>query len=312
MNTHEIGHLASIVAFGILTYSILSSRRSIFRNLKKGRWVFRTTLILGSSFMLINALLLLESLGADSARLVSPHIGDTINFSGLTVLAGLGVTLLRSRIVTERALVPKRVFAVGAHGDDLEIACGATLAKMRDAGHIVYGLVLTRGEQGGEAAVRADEAQQGSRFMGLDVVEVLDFDDTRLKAQSNELCQTIEAIITRFRPDIILTHSANDQHQDHTAVYEATLRAARNHSTILCYESPSVTRAFSPTVFVDVANYIDVKIESIRQHRDQRSKSYVQDERVRGVASYRGGQAKIRYAEAFESVRVLSAAFGDI
>ncbi len=102
---------------------------------------------------------------------------------------------------------------------------------------------------------------------------------------------------------MIFTHSLHDLHQDHRAVHEATLRAARNHDTIFCYESPSVTQEFIPSFFMDVSDYIDVKIESIREHWDQRSKPYVQSERVKGVAVFRGGQAKLRFAEAFEVVR---------
>lgn len=219
--------------------------------------------------------------------------------------------LLRSKISAERTSSPKRILAIGAHPDDLEIACGATLAKLQDAGHIVYGIVLTNGEQGGKDEIRRVEAIRGGAFMGLSVVDVRDFPDTRLDTATNEITLAIEEIINRFKPDIVLTHSSNDQHQDHIAVHRATLRAARNHSTILCYESPSVTRSFNPTVFVDVTDYVDVKIESIRHHKDQRRKPYVQREHVQGVAAFRGGQAKTRYAEGFEAVRLLSSSVAD-
>jgi LmbE family N-acetylglucosaminyl deacetylase len=87
-------------------------------------------------------------------------------------------------------------------------------------------------------------------------------------------------------------------------VHEATLRAARNMSTILCYESPSVTQEFVPTFFIDIGAYIDVKVESIKEHWDQRNKPYVQPERVRGQAVFRGSQARAQYAEGFEAVRI--------
>ena len=174
------------------------------------------------------------------------------------------------------------------------------------------GLVLTSGERGGNVAVRPNEAERGARFLGLNSVRVMTFKDTCLKEQTIELVQTIEETVKLLNPDIIFTHSANDQHQDHQAVHEATLRAARNHSAILCYESPSVTKSFQPALFVDINNYVDIKIASIKEHRDQRTKPYMTPERVRGVAVFRGGQAKIRYAEGFEVVRVLASALGDI
>ena len=48
-----------------------------------------------------------------------------------------------------------------------------------------------------------------------------------------------------LEPDVILTHSRHDQHQDHHAVHLATLRGGRRAPTILCFESPSVVRALS-------------------------------------------------------------------
>ena len=90
------------------------------------------------------------------------------------------------------------------------------------------------------------------------------------------------------------------------------LRAARNSSTVLCYESPSVTLEFVPTFFVDIGSYIDIKVESIKEHWDQHAKPYVQQERVRGTAVFRGGQAKCRYAEGFEVVRAVSSNMGNM
>ena len=39
--------------------------------------------------------------------------------------------------------VPERVLAIGAHPDDIEFGCGATLAKWSAAGTEVWLLVLT-------------------------------------------------------------------------------------------------------------------------------------------------------------------------
>ena len=103
------------------------------------------------------------------------------------------------------------------------------------------------------------------------------------------------------KPDIILTHSRNDQHQDHHAVHLATLRAARRCSTILCFESPSVTNDFSARFFVDIGDYMDTKIAAVREHANQS-----------GKALHRGEQAKVGYAEGYEVVRALSSQLGSL
>lgn len=211
---------------------------------------------------------------------------------------------LSSRLVTRSSAAPRRVLAVGAHPDDLELACGGTLARLADRGHEVHALVLSHGGIGGRASARPDEAAAGGAFLGASDVEVHDFPDTRLRDHELELVAVIERAVQRFEPDVILTHSGNDQHQDHQAVHVATMRAARQHPAVLCYESPSATRAFSPTVFVDIEDYVEVKVAAVAAHRDQRGKPYMTPERVRSLAVYRGSQGKIMSAEAFEPVRI--------
>jgi LmbE family N-acetylglucosaminyl deacetylase len=216
--------------------------------------------------------------------------------------------LLTKKIVIERKACPGRVLAIGAHPDDIEIAAGAALAKMRDAGYQICGLVLTDGEKGGRAEVRPGEARRGGAFLGLEEVSVEKFIDTRLQSQAVEIANTIETMVKRFKPDIIFTHSAHDLHQDHQAVYEATLRATRNMPvTVLCYESPSVTDDFRPTYFMDVCQYAEVKIHAMREHWDQHEKPYMREEVVRGKLAFRGAQAKVEYAEGFEVQRMISA-----
>ena len=128
---------------------------------------------------------------------------------------------------------------------------------------------MTNGERGGDSSARPGEAQRGGQFVGLTSVRVLDFSDTSLADQTMPMVEAIEQAIHRHNPDIILTHSGNDLHQDHCAVHVASLRAARRHSAILCYESPSATKDFQPSVFIDVEDYVDVKVAAVGAHRDR-------------------------------------------
>lgn len=308
-----IGHTAAALAFAFLTGFVIMRRRKLARTLSRNATIaYRAILIVSSTVALIHAYHAVDSALFRNALSPSDPLYVALHSPALIALSIVLLFLVSVKLVAERSPRPRRILAIGAHPDDLEIACGATLAKMRDAGHDVYAVVLTCGEAGGDPATRLYEAHHGASFLDVNGVEVLNFNDTALAEQVNEITRAIESRIRDYKPDIILTHSAHDQHQDHLAVHQATLRAARNHGAILCYESPSVTRDFQPTFFVDVDGYLDVKIESIRTHADQRGKAYVSPERVRGIAVFRGGQAKTRYAEGFEVVRALASALGDM
>ena len=261
---------------------------------------------MGFIFAALSGMRLAIELVTHTFRLSDPL--DLIShYSGLAVQSVLLLYLLVSKIIVEPNACPGHILAIGAHPDDIEIAAGAALAKMRDTGYEISGLVMTYGEQGGNAETRPHEAEKGAQFLGLERVEVYHFTDTHLEGDGVELTRAIEKAILREKPDIIFTHSEHDLHQDHRAVYEATLRATRNYPvTILCYESPSITQDFRPTYFVDVCDYVDVKVEAIRQHWDQKGKPYMDAELVRSKLVFRGGQAKVKFAEGFEVARMIA------
>lgn len=207
------------------------------------------------------------------------------------------------KIRHNKAVQPRRILAIGAHPDDLELAVGGTLARLADSGHEVHTMIMTAGSVGGDPEVRAQEAINGSKFLGVARCDVYNFTDTDLQSDMNEMIAAIEKKISRFNPDIIFTHSEHDQHQDHAAVHLATLRGGRRHRAILCFESPSATTEFRPKVFVDIDEYVGVKGSAVAIHENQAGKPYMTQDRVSGMANFRGDQAKMSRAEGFEPVR---------
>ncbi|MEX5258456.1 PIG-L deacetylase family protein, partial [Kocuria arenosa] len=132
-------------------------------------------------------------------------VADTIIALTLTATGAWGLIVTKRRIPVAIRVQPRRVLAVGAHPDDLELACGATLAKLVDARHEVRGLVMSSGEVGGNEGTRSDEARKGASFIGLSELRVHDFPDTKLETASNDMVRAIEAAIREFEPDVIFT-----------------------------------------------------------------------------------------------------------
>lgn len=297
--------LAAFLALGAsLSAGTVNGRRWFERNYQKGA-VTTTAVVVGGVF--------LGLLNLWAALIPSPgFIHDTALALSLVAAGLVAIILERNRIRPSKSSTNQVILAIGAHPDDLEIACGGTLAKLVDAGHEVHTLVMSHGAIGGDIDTRPDEARSGADFMGVSDIQVCNLPDTDLANHANELVAVIEAKINEVRPSLVLTHSENDHHQDHHAVHLATLRAARRHSSILCYESPSATRRFNPAVFVDIEDYMDVKVLAVAQHKDQAGKPYMGADRVRGVAAFRGSQAKQRFAEGFEPVRLLGSSIGGL
>ncbi len=194
------------------------------------------------------------------------------------------------------------VLAVGAHPDDVEIGCGATLLRHRAAGQPVTVLTLSRGAVGGPREQRRREAAAASMTLGADLL-MADLPDTQM-ASSPEMVTLIEETIALVGPTTVYVHSAHDNHQDHRAVHEATVIAARRVPQLYCYQSPSSRNGFAPTKFVPVSDTIDGKVEMLGHYASQATRHYLDPELVLATARYWARQLPAeRYVEPFEVLR---------
>jgi LmbE family N-acetylglucosaminyl deacetylase len=203
----------------------------------------------------------------------------------------------------------KNVLAIGAHPDDIELGCGGALIKHVNAGDRVTMLVVTKGEVGpGETDGRLDEQRRAAELMGVENVIWGGLPDCEVSLHELDLVHMIEDVINTSGADLIYTHSQHDSHQDHRSVAMATLGAARQHSNILAYASPSYLREFSPNVFIDIADTLEKKIDALACHASQVVASeMVSAERVRNTAGFRGHEARVASAEAYEAIRFVMA-----
>jgi bacillithiol biosynthesis deacetylase BshB1 len=108
------------------------------------------------------------------------------------------------------------ILAFGAHPDDVELGCGATIAKEISLGKKVGIVDLTRGELGtrGSADLRDIEAKNAAKILGVTVRENLAFADGFFV---NDKIHQLEIIkmIRKYQPEIVLCNAIDDRHIDH-------------------------------------------------------------------------------------------------
>lgn len=206
-----------------------------------------------------------------------------------------------------------RILAIGAHPDDVELGCGATLCLFKKNGHEVYILVLTKGEASGSPVVREKECAESARTIGVDRLFYGNLQDTKI-TDGFETIMEIERFVNDIDPDFVFAHSPKDAHQDHRNAGMASLSATRNSKKVLLYESPAALREFCPQLFVDVSSVFGVKLKALEAFGSQVSKVYFKGNNhdhegrkfpyvsnaVEGLARFRGFQAGVELAEAFE------------
>ena len=199
-----------------------------------------------------------------------------------------------------------KILAVGAHPDDIEFGCGGTIYKYTTKGHRAYLMIMTKGDQGGEPEVRAKEQTDSQRILGVEHIFWSDYRDTKLVVDK-PMINKIEAVIAEVQPDFILTHFPDDTHQDHRHLAQATISATRYIQNVMFFEGPT-TQNFTPNVYVDISATLEKKIDALTAHHSQIEKTNIEDmsivELARSTANFRGIQGRVKYAEAFTSLRL--------
>jgi len=123
-------------------------------------------------------------------------------------------------------MAPVDVLAIGAHPDDVELGCGATLAKLAGAGRRVGILHLTRGEAGtrGTPEERRREAERAAEILGAVELSILDCGDGSLRTGPAEE-EALIAEIRRLRPELVFAPTPADRHPDHGRSHRLTVDA---------------------------------------------------------------------------------------
>ena len=218
---------------------------------------------------------------------------------------------------------------IGAHPDD-ETSASGTIAKYVDNGHRATIVVVTRGGRGHWKIsseelekIRTGEMEEAAKVLGADVI-FLDYEDADIPA-GDALKEELVDLVRSLKPDVVITFHPLVWRDDHRRVglaavdacfkaclplVETRFPAHRPVPDIYFIGSPMLP--LEPDVYIDISDYIDVKIESLSRHASQWVRWEIDEddstvdlevvvERVRHRARQRGLESGVRYAEAFIS-----------
>jgi len=201
---------------------------------------------------------------------------------------------------------PDRILCIGAHPDDLEIGMGGTIARLVKNGNKVLMAVSMVPYA---KTQRVSEVEKAAKILGAESV-VLDLNLDH-KILTREIIGIFDDLISKFNPKIIYSHWNHDSHQDHRIISQAVFSAARNNKNdLFMFEQilPGgiVPYTFRAQKFVDISKFIDKKTQALKSHKSQYKKNrYNWVEGVKGRASQWGYMIGVKYAEAFEVVKII-------
>ena len=198
---------------------------------------------------------------------------------------------------------PRRVLALGAHADDIEIGCGGTLLRLVEENpdlEVTWVVFSSTAERAREAQASAEAFLSAARKK---TIVVKGHRDGYLPWSGAQVKDDFEALKALVAPDLVFTHYREDRHQDHRLVSELTWNTWRNH-TILEYEIPKYDGDFgAPNLFAPLSSAtLERKIELVvKAFPTQATKPWFAPDLFRAVARIRGMEcvAPEGLAEAF-------------
>jgi N-acetylglucosamine malate deacetylase 1 len=178
------------------------------------------------------------------------------------------------------------VLAIGAHPDDIELSCSATIAKLVTEGKKVGIVDLTEGELGtrGTRAIRKKEAQEALKVLGVSFRHNFTLGDGNIDVTKANILRLVEVIRTT-RPDILLFPHWLERHPDHEHTHQICREAwfysglEKIHTTVngIRQEPHRPKRYFHfmqkyefvPSFIVDVTSSYHLKTESLHCFKSQ-------------------------------------------
>jgi LmbE family N-acetylglucosaminyl deacetylase len=202
-----------------------------------------------------------------------------------------------------------QILCLGAHSDDLEIGCGASILRLiKEYPNIKVHWVVF-----GSTGVRTEEALNSANDILKEVkdkkVVIKGFRDSFFPYIGDEIKEYFEQLKTDISPDVIFTHYGKDFHQDHRLLSELTWNTFRNH-LILEYEIPKYDGDLGrPNFFIQLDEQIcQWKVEHLMFHfKTQSGRHWFTKDTFWGLLRLRGIESKSPggYAEAFYCRKVV-------
>jgi len=203
----------------------------------------------------------------------------------------------------------KTVVVLSPHTDDAEIGAGGSIARFVEEGHSVLIYAFSTGHPSRGAS--REEFLKAAEVLNVASCKILGGDSLfrtrQFFTQRDKILNALVEIRKQHEPDIVLTPSRADAHQDHQVITAEAMRAFK-HCTVLGYEMlrNNIFRMPQLNYFTRLEDkHVVTKLAAMRCYESQLESTSMQEWLVRAQARIRGLQAGLELAEAFESLKVV-------
>ena len=201
----------------------------------------------------------------------------------------------------------KKVCFIGAHPDDIELGCGALIARIAGKADVRC-ITFSDNRKNPALTHLIPEHYASMQTLGVpqDHVDLLDFETRRFQEHRQEILETMIGILRNDDPDIVFVHTKSDVHQDHGVLTQEALRAFRGR-TVLGFDVIRSSYGFFPDFLVGVDEEdVQKKLDALACYETYAGKYYFSPEVTRATLIRNGAICERHYAEGFDILRIVA------
>ena len=205
----------------------------------------------------------------------------------------------------------RRVLVLAPHTDDGEFGCGATMARLVEAGvevrYVAFSIATKSLPPGFPPDTLAREVREATAEIGLagELLTVHDFEVRAFPEHRQEILELLIDLWAEWPPDAVLQPSLGDIHQDHQVIAAEGLRAFKR-TTVLGYEIPWNTLNFNYHAYVALEHrHVERKVAALARYESQQHRNYANPDYIWNLARTRGINVGRELAEVFEVYRLI-------
>jgi LmbE family N-acetylglucosaminyl deacetylase len=202
------------------------------------------------------------------------------------------------------------ILILSPHTDDAELGCGGTISRLIREGHTVSVAVFSLCDDslpaGFQPGTLRRECTNSLTSLGVLEENIFFYDYlVRVFNYSRQLIlDDLIGLKKKINPEQVFIPSVDDYHQDHKTIADEGVRCFKNNCSILSYELIWNNTGFKNQVYYDLTeDDIKNKIAALANYETQKHRIYFQNNFIESLATVRGAQNGIRYAEVFEVIR---------
>ena len=201
----------------------------------------------------------------------------------------------------------KRVCFIGAHPDDIELGCGALIARISGKADVRC-VTFSNNQKNPALKNLVEEHYASMQTLGVprERVELLDFETRHFQEHRQDILEAMIGILKEDDPDIVFVHTKSDVHQDHGVLTQEALRAFRGR-TVLGFDVIRSSYGFFPDFLVGVdESDVQKKLDALACYKTYEGKYYFSPEVTRATLIRNGAICERPYAEGFDILRIVA------